>query len=63
LRDVIGALVSTLYREADDTRRKTIGHLVTAHAREQLLRERAWHVAQGWESDPGALPSIESLLS
>lgn len=31
-------------------------------AREQQLRERAWLAPQGWESDPAALPPIESLL-
>lgn len=62
LRDHIGALVSALYSHADDTTRKRVGSLVTAHAREQLLRERAWHVRQGWENDPDALPAIESLL-
>lgn len=62
LRDHLGALVGLLYTHADEARRKTIGGIVTAHAREQLLRERAWHVKQGWESEPHALPAIESLL-
>lgn len=62
LRGHIGTLVSALYSHADEATRKRVGNLVTAHAREQLLRERAWHVSQGWESDADALPAIESLL-
>lgn len=62
LREKIGALVSVVYSKASDAQRTTIGATVTAHAKQQLLRERAWHVTQGWESDPAALPAIESLL-
>ncbi len=62
LREKIGALVSVVYSEASAAERRTMGITVTAHAKEQLLRERAWHVTQGWESDPAALPAIESLL-
>ena len=62
LREKIGALVSVVYDKASATQRRTIGATVTAHAKHQLLRERAWHVTQGWESDPAALPAIESLL-
>lgn len=62
LREKIGALVSVVYGKANATQRQAIGATVTAHASQQLLRERAWHVSQGWESDPTALPAIESLL-
>ncbi len=31
-------------------------------AREQLLRDRAWVLPQGWESQPQSLPRIENLL-
>jgi len=62
LRTHISALVSALYTHADEATRKSLGATVTAHAKEQLLRERAWHVSQGWESDAASLPSIESLL-
>ena len=33
-----------------------------AMSREQLLRERAWVITQGWEPDPKAVPPIEELL-
>jgi hypothetical protein len=36
--------------------------IVTAHAKEQLLRERAWLIGQGWEADPASIPAIETLI-
>ena len=36
---------------------------VMAAAKEQLLRDRSLLLPQGWELDPGAIPSIESLLA
>ena len=62
LREKIGALVSVVYGKATAAQRTKSGATITAHAKQQLLRERAWHVTQGWESDPAALPAIESLL-
>lgn len=35
---------------------------VMAAAREQHLRQRAWLLMQGWESDPAAVPAIEELI-
>ena len=36
---------------------------VLEYSKQQLLRDRALVVLQGWEPDPDALPSIESLLA
>lgn len=62
LREKIGALVTAVYADPDCAQCKTIGTAVTAHAKDQLLRERAWLAIQGWEGDGSALPAIESLL-
>ena len=62
LREKIGALVTALYAENAPDKLKHISTTVTAHAKEQLLRERSWLIGQGWESDPGSLPAIETLI-
>ena len=66
LRDKIGALVTAScdYDQGDAhrARLKAIGTLVTAHAKEQLLRERCWLLMQGWEADTQALPAIQTLI-
>ena len=62
LREKIGALIKAVYAEADAASLKPIGAIVTAHAKEQLLRERSWLIAQGWEADPMSVPAIETLI-
>lgn len=36
--------------------------LVLDHCARQTLRERAWTIATGFESNPGAIPPVETLL-
>lgn len=62
LRARIGALVTALYAGNDPATLKDVSAVLLASGREQLLRERAWLIGQGWEPDPAAVPSIESLL-
>ena len=44
---------------SDTNALKHVSATVTAHAKEQLLRERAWLINQGWEAD---LPVILCLV-
>jgi hypothetical protein len=62
LREKIGALITLAYGATDEARRTELGATVTAHAQEQLLRERAWFASQCWEGSPDALPALETLL-
>ena len=62
LREKVGALISLAYTATDSSERKQLCAAVSAHARTQLLRERAWLITQGWEAEPGAVPAIEALL-
>ncbi|MDH0639344.1 hypothetical protein N5O88_09740 [Pseudomonas sp. GD03721] len=62
LRSVIGQRVTRLYALADGDARARLQQLVLRSTREQLQRDRALLVQQGWEPDPDALPSIETLL-
>ncbi len=62
LRAMTGAAVSAQYAAASAAQRATLTRLVLAHADAQIVRERAWVIAQGWEADPALIPSIERLL-
>lgn len=62
LREKVGALITEMYAGNDLDQLKHISATVMSHANEQLLRERAWLIGQGWEADPQALPGIESLI-
>ncbi len=62
LRASSGAAVDVLYREVSPPAKGEVKSLVLSHAAEQLLRDRAWVSAQGWEPHPAAVPPIEELL-
>ncbi len=40
-----------------------IQRLVLESSKEQLLRDRAWVIGQGWESEPKSVPPIDELLA
>ncbi len=63
LREMTGRFISEAYAAADDVRRDALSALVLAHQNEQLTRERAWLLPQGWEPEPEALPALEALLA
>ena len=62
LREKVGALLGKIYDGADMTQLTHISKTVTAHAKEQLLRERSWLIMMGLEADPKAIPAIETLI-
>lgn len=62
LRESIGLIVQAAATLDDEPRRKAIESAVMAHAKDMLLRERAWLAPQGWEGKDSSLPSIESLI-
>ena len=57
-----GALVTAAIGGAPPETSKAVMRLTIASSKEQLLRERAWTISQGWESEPEKLPAIETLL-
>jgi hypothetical protein len=69
--DAVRALrsaTSGVIREAfnsDATGSKTgeIQRIILDVSKEQILRDRAWVIGQGWESDPAVVPPIDELLS
>jgi signal transduction histidine kinase len=62
LREKVGALISTIYEGADMSQLSNVSKTITAHAKEQLLRERAWVILQGLEPDAKVVPAIETLI-
>lgn len=62
LRSTVGALVQAVFVEGDKNSCAAVRQWVLKSSGEQLKRERAWLIAQGWEPDPKALPPVEDLL-
>lgn len=62
LRQATGSLVSSVFRDGDGAVQDRVQHATLAMSKEQLLRDRAWVISQGWEPDPKAVPPIEELL-
>jgi hypothetical protein len=62
LRAAIGELVTLTYRDGDADERKVIADIVLGASQQQLLRDRALLLMQGWEPDPDAIPPIADLL-
>ncbi|HEX5805136.1 MAG TPA: hypothetical protein VFY31_02220 [Macromonas sp.] len=62
LRAQLGTLISALYTDSDMSPLTHLSQTLTAHAKEQLLRERAWVVLQGLDPDAKAVPPIETLI-
>jgi hypothetical protein len=63
LRAATGAVVQQACAAGmpSDTRR--LERIVLDSSREQLLRDRTWLLAQGWESDPTSFAPIETLIA
>lgn len=62
LRAKVGTLITEFYARTSGSDQPIVSAAVLASAKEQLIRERAWVLCQGWESDPGSLPPIEKVI-
>jgi hypothetical protein len=62
LRAVTGAVVQQACAGGLRSDTQRLERIVLDTSREQLLRDRTWLLAQGWESDPKAFPPIETLI-
>lgn len=62
LREKIGALIAAVYDGADMGQLPHLNKAITAHAKEQLLRERAWVSLQGLDPEASSLPAIDTLI-
>lgn len=61
LRVLSGAFLQEAYAKVEVP--TALERIVLDTSKEQLQRERAWLVTQGWEAKPEDLPDIESLLA
>ncbi len=62
IRQAMGDIVVSLGQTNDLTNQLKAERVILDMSKEQLLRDRTLVVMQGFERDPAALPSIESLL-
>lgn len=62
LRSLSGAVIAQVHIEGEPACRDLVGGLVLQMSREQLLRDRALLISQGWEPEPDAVPAIDTLL-
>jgi hypothetical protein len=62
LRAAVSELVRAAETIDDPALVAGVERIVLDLSREQLLRDRSLLLPQGWELDPGSIPSIESLL-
>jgi len=63
LRAATADTVRAVYAEGTDAAQVTVEKTVLAMSKEQLLRDRSWLLMQGWEPNPAAVPTIDSLLA
>jgi hypothetical protein len=63
MRAVTSELVRAACAAADGPAMRRVQEAVLASSAQQLLRDRSWVLAQGWEPDPAAIPKIQELLS
>lgn len=62
MREATGTLMAAAASGADTAALGVVQNAVLSLSREQLLRDRALMLPQGWEPDPTAIPDIQSLL-
>lgn len=62
LRAATGAVVTGVYRDGEASSQDRIQKAVLAMSKDQLIRDRALLITQGWEPDPQAVPAIEELI-
>jgi len=62
LKAAADALLQAAHRDGSPDFRKAASELVMRQAEAQILRERRWLRAAGFELDPESLPSLDQLL-
>lgn len=63
LRSKVGDVVQSAFKDGDPASRTAVRKSVLDASAEQLRRDRAWLIGQGWEPDPKSVPPIESLIA
>ncbi len=63
LRAATADTVRAVYAQGSDSLQNEVEKTVLALSKEQLLRDRAWLLMQGWEPNPAAVPALDTLLA
>eukprot|EP00456_Euglypha_rotunda_P004953 TRINITY_DN10837_c0_g1_i5.p1 TRINITY_DN10837_c0_g1~~TRINITY_DN10837_c0_g1_i5.p1 ORF type:complete len:183 (-),score=29.75 TRINITY_DN10837_c0_g1_i5:403-951(-) len=63
LRAATADTVRAVYGEGSEATQSAVEGTVLALSKDQLLRDRAWLIIQGWEPDSKAVPAIDTLLA
>lgn len=63
LREATGSVITGVFHDGDADAQQRVQKATLEMSREQLLRDRAWVITQGWEPDPKAVPPLDSLLA
>lgn len=62
MREAVGAVVQAVAATTDLDAQLSVEKIILGMSKEQLLRDRSLMLPQGWEPDPKAVPSIQTLL-
>jgi hypothetical protein len=62
LREKSGALISEVFEHGTPASQSKVSALTLTMSKDQLLRERAMVLMQGWEVDPKSVPPLAQLL-
>ena len=62
MRATTSALVQQACAGTSPSDTARLERIVLDSSREQLLRDRTWHLSQGWESDPASFAAIDTLI-
>ena len=63
LTEAMDTPIRKAFVEGSEQTQAQVEKIVLAISKEQLLRDRAWLIMQGWEPDPASVPAIDTLLA
>jgi hypothetical protein len=62
LTEAVDHVIRSIFISDDAALQQSVQTATLAMSKDQLLRNRAWLIMQGWEPDPASVPAIETLL-
>lgn len=62
LTEAMDGSIRRVFSSGDEASQARVEKVTLAMSREQLLRDRAWLIMQGWEPDPASVPAIDTMI-